>query len=485
MEYLPMFMNLRGKRALVVGGGVIASRKATLLASCGAEIRVVSPDISNAMTRWAQDANATIVQRAYQDADLDGAVLVIAATDDASVNRQVHDDACRRNLPVNVADQTDLCTFILPAIVDRSPVIVAVSTGGRSPVLARFTKAMLERLVPQALGSLAQFCGRWRDAFKRRIADESMRRRAWETFFESEVPELIYAGNRSEAENRVNEIIEQANYPQAKKGAVYLIGAGPGDPELMTLRGQRLLQRADVVLYDRLVPIDVLQLCRREAELIYVGKRHGDHPVPQDEITQQLIDYALEGKRVARLKGGDPFVFGRGGEEIEALAGHGIDFEVVPGISAANGCAAYSGIPLTHRDHAQGFSCWTGHLKNGALDLDWEHIAGSRQTQVFFMGLRAAETISRELIGHGLPATTPVALVAAGTTRQQQVWRCSLKGLPAEARKRFSDMPTLIIVGTVVNLRRSLSWFQGSDSPSPVFPRHSAANERAVVADAR
>ena len=354
MEYLPMFMNLRGKRALVVGGGVIASRKATLLASCGAEIRVVSPDISNAMTRWAQDANATIVQRAYQDADLDGAVLVIAATDDASVNRQVHDDACRRNLPVNVADQTDLCTFILPAIVDRSPVIVAVSTGGRSPVLARFTKAMLERLVPQALGSLAQFCGRWRDAFKRRIADESMRRRAWETFFESEVPELIYAGNRSEAENRVNEIIEQANYPQAKKGAVYLIGAGPGDPELMTLRGQRLLQRADVVLYDRLVPIDVLQLCRREAELIYVGKRHGDHPVPQDEITQQLIDYALEGKRVARLKGGDPFVFGRGGEEIEALAGRGMDFEVVPGISAANGCAAYSGIPLTHRDPCPG-----------------------------------------------------------------------------------------------------------------------------------
>lgn len=474
MDYLPIFMNMRGETALIVGGGVLASRKAALVANSGAGLKIVSPEMSDAMRTLAAKSGAELIERPFCDTDIAGTQLVIAATDDAAVNHRVHRAARDRGLPVNVVDTPDLCTFILPAIVDRSPVVVAVSTGGRSPVLARFTKALLERALPAGLGRLAAWSGRWRQAFKDRVRDGGQRRRAWETVFESEIPELVYAGRAQAADQQVEQLLNRGGESIPKTGAVYLIGAGPGDAGLMTLRGQRLLQRADVVLYDRLVSNDVLELCRREAELIYVGKQHNDHPVPQPEITRLLIEHARSGKRVARLKGGDPFVFGRGGEEMTALADEAIDFQVVPGISSANGCAAYSGIPLTHRDHAQGYSCWTGHLKKGELELDWDLIAQSRHTQVFFMGLRAAATIGRELEAHGMAPSTPAALISAGTTGQQRVLRTSLRRLGRDARTMDVDLPTLIVVGSVVNLRRSLSWFEGSAGGAAVFPRHGA-----------
>ncbi|MDX1516701.1 MAG: siroheme synthase CysG, partial [Woeseiaceae bacterium] len=326
MDYLPVFMDLRGREALIVGGGVVASRKAALVAKAGACLTIVSAALSPAMRTLLRDERHRWIARNFDDSDVAAADLVIAATDDGDINRRVYEAASRWRIPVNVVDAPAQCSFILPAIVDRSPAIIAVSTGGRSPVLARHVKALLERLLPARLGRLAAFCGRLRRRVAAAVPEPAARRRFWESQLEGHVPELVYAGRSRDAEAAIAAELEACDADRAPRGEVYLIGAGPGDPELLTLKAQRLLQRADVVLYDRLVPVGVLEMCRREAEAVYVGKRCGDHPVPQQEISAMLVDYAQQGKRVARLKGGDPFVFGRGGEELEALAEAGIDF---------------------------------------------------------------------------------------------------------------------------------------------------------------
>lgn len=474
MDYLPIFMKLQDREAVVIGGGVIASRKAALIAKSGPRLTIISPEISDAMRVPVENGDYVWIEREFVPADLDSAHIVIAATDDAAVNRNVHSAAMRRLIPVNVVDTPELCSFILPAIVDRSPVVVAISTGGRSPVLARFVKSQLERMLPSRLGRLADICGRLRNRVKRRVKNALERRRFWEHLFESNFPDFVYAGRDEDALRHVEINLSREPSGNARSsGAVYLIGAGPGDPELLTLKAQRLLQRADVVLYDRLVPVGVLEMCRREAELIYVGKRNGDHPVSQDKIGSLLVEHAEMGRRVARLKGGDPFIFGRGGEELQVLTESGVDFQVVPGVSAANGSASYAGIPLTHRDHAQSVSFWTGHSRDGGLDLDWSSMCQSRQTLVFYMGSSNAALISKQLIGHGMAVTTPVAVVQAATTPRQKVLCTSIYKLRDVGEVLDRSLPTLIIVGSVVKLRTDLDWFGGDpDSSAAVFPRH-------------
>lgn len=465
MDYLPVFLNLQGRRALVVGGGVIAARKATLVQSAQPAITVVAPEFGPAMAELAEQHGFKREQRAFRDSDLEGISLVIAATDDQAVNTAVYHAANQRLIPVNVADQPELCSFILPAIVDRSPAIVAVSTGGRSPVLARYMKAWLEQRLPFGLARFTELVGSYRQRVKSALADTEQRRRFWDHVIDGPIGDLMLNGRESDAKQALEQAsaaIEQTldgwDEPSAGRGAVYLIGAGPGDPELMTLRGQRLLQRADVVLYDRLIPTRLLELCRREAEMIYVGKQARSHVVSQQAIGELLVEHASRGRIVARLKGGDPFIFGRGGEELEALSAAGIDFQVVPGVSAANGCAAYAGVPLTHRDHATGVSFWTGHMKDGELDLPWEKMVPQHHTQVIFMGLKSLPIVAQRLIEHGTAASTPAAVISAGTTVAQRVEAAALVDLPSRVAAAQLPSPALVIIGDVVGLRERMNW---------------------------
>jgi len=467
MDFLPIFYQINGKRCLVVGGGEIATRKASMLQRAGAHVRVVAPDIAPAMDALlAQDSNSERLQRVYQEADLDGMLLVIAATDDEQLNQQVSSQANARNIPVNVVDNPALCTFILPSIVDRSPIVMAVSSGGQSPVLARMIRARLESTIPASYGRLAHLVGQFRDKAKARFGDVNQRRGFWEQVLQGPIAEFVFAGKEQEAAQMLERQLASDTPHSLPTGEVYLVGAGPGDPDLLTFKALRLMQQADVVLYDRLVSPGVLDLVRRDAERIYVGKARSDHAVPQDDINEYLVKLAKEGRRVCRLKGGDPFIFGRGGEEIDRLAQEGIQFQVVPGITAASGCASYSGIPLTHRDHAQSVRFITGHLKDGSLDLDWDTLAKERQTLVFYMGLVGLPTICAELIKHGLAATTPIALVQQGTTRHQKVLTSTLVDMPEMVKQHEVKAPTLIIVGSVVSLHSKLSWFDPSTSQS-------------------
>ena len=485
MDYLPVFLDLRGQRVCVIGGGGVAARKADLLAAAGPQITIVSPECGPAMAERLSRHGWHHIARGFEPEDLDGARLVLAATDDPAVNRAVYDAAIARQLPVNVADQPALCSFILPAIVDRSPVIAAVSTGGRSPVLARYVKSLLERQLSFGLGHLATALGRWREAVQRRLPSVDARRRFWETVIDGPIGEgaarhdqpasgIDSAASPEALDTAIGAALDNWDNAANSRGDVYLIGAGPGDPELLTLRGQRLLQRAEVVLYDRLIPTALLDLCRREAELIYVGKQAANHVVSQQTIGELLVQHARAGRRVARLKGGDPFIFGRGGEELEALVEAGIDFQVVPGISAANGCAAYAGIPLTHRDHAAGVSFWTGHMKNGHLDLPWAGMEQVGHTHVFFMSLKSLPTICEKLLAHGFSAATPAAMIAAGTTSAQRLVAGTLTNLVDRSSAADLPSPALLIVGSVVGLGARMAWFQTlaqGEQPFP-FPRH-------------
>ncbi|MGK0148161.1 siroheme synthase CysG [Pseudomonas putida] len=462
MDYLPLFHKLQGGRVLVVGGGEIALRKARLLADAGAALRVVAPDVDGQLAALARQGGGEVLVRGYQAADLVGCRLVIAATDDPGLNAQVSADAQALSLPVNVVDAPALCTVIFPAIVDRSPLVVAVSSGGDAPVLARLIRAKLEAWIPSAYGELAGLAARFRDKVKALYPDVNQRRGFWETVFQGPIAERQLAGQGAEAERLLQAMVDGA--PVQQGGEVYLVGAGPGDPDLLTFRALRLMQQADVVLYDRLVAPAIIEMCRRDAERIYVGKRRADHAVPQDQINRLLVDLAQQGKRVLRLKGGDPFIFGRGGEEIEELAEHGIPFQVVPGITAASGCSAYGGIPLTHRDHAQSVRFVTGHLKDGTSNLPWHDLVAPAQTLVFYMGLVGLPTICAELIRHGRAASTPAALVQQGTTRNQRVFTGTLADLPDLVAQHEVHAPTLVIVGEVVQLRDKLAWFEGSQN---------------------
>lgn len=460
MDYLPLFHNLRGHQVLVVGGGEVALRKARLLAQAGACLRVVAPTLEPELRELVSGGKGAWLERGYRADDLAACRLVIAATDDEALNAAVSRDSQALGIPVNVVDAPALCSVIFPAIVDRSPLMVAVSSGGDAPVLARLIRARIESWVPATYGQLAGLAKRFRSRVKQRIPEVGQRRAFWEEVFQGEVAERLLAGRAQEAERLLEARL--ADGPSPAVGEVYLVGAGPGDPDLLTFRALRLMQQADVVLYDRLVAPAIVELCRRDAERVYVGKRRAEHALPQEQINQQLIQLARQGKRVLRLKGGDPFIFGRGGEEIEELAAQGIPFQVVPGITAASGCAAYAGIPLTHRDHAQSVRFVTGHLKDGSCDLPWQDLTAPGQTLVFYMGLVGLPLICEQLIAHGCNADTPAALVQQGTTARQRVFAGTLADLPALVARHEVHAPTLVIVGDVVRLRDKLAWFEGA-----------------------
>ena len=458
MDFLPIFMNLRGQQCLVVGGGEIAARKAALLQEAGAEISVVSPELSGNLKEQLANGSIHYRQGTFDSADLDGATLVIAATDDEAVNRQVSALARERHLPVNVVDNPDLCSFIVPSIIDRSPVQIAVSTGGSSPVLARLLRTRLEAAIPSAYGRLATLVEGFRDRVKARFTNVSARRNFWEGILQGKIAELVFAGKDEDARAALEKAVDSAD--ESNAGEVYLIGGGPGDPDLLTFRALRLMQQADVIVHDRLISREVLDLTRRDAERIYVGKERDNHSVPQDQINQLLVDLAKQGKRVCRLKGGDPFVFGRGGEEIETLTANGVNFQVVPGITAALGTSAYAGIPLTHRDYSQSVVFVTGHLKDGSMNLNWKGLAQPNQTIVFYMGLKGLSVICDKLMENGLPADLPIALVQQATTPRQRVFTGTLGTMPDLIANEEIKPPTLIIVGNVVKLHEKLSWFR-------------------------
>ena len=460
MEYFPAFIQLKNKKCVVVGGGGVASRKASLIVRAGGTLHVVAENVGTALSDLVEQSGGTQHVGTYDSESIDGAYLVVAATNDTKTNEQVSKDAHDKEILVNVVDAPSLCSFILPAIIDRSPVMIAVSSGGQSPVLARLIRSKLETLIPIGYGRLAGLVGRYRDAVKAKYAHINERRAFWENVLQGPIAELVFAGKESSAEEMLGNLIKTEEAPCKGVGEVYLVGGGPGDPDLLTFRALRLMQQADVVLYDRLVSTEVLDLVRRDATLIYVGKARADHAVPQDQINEKLVTLAKQGHRVCRLKGGDPFIFGRGGEEIDRLADEGIPFQVVPGITAASGCASYAGIPLTHRDHSQSVRFVTGHIKEGSLDLDWETLAKEKQTLVFYMGLVGLEKICNQLIVHGLSGTTPIALVQKGTTVDQRVLTGELNTFYDEIKDQGVVAPTIIIIGNVVKLREKLSWYR-------------------------
>ncbi|MAF94741.1 MAG: uroporphyrinogen-III C-methyltransferase [Rhodospirillaceae bacterium] len=444
MNHLPLFLEIKDRPVLVVGGGEAAARRVETALKAGARVTVVATEAGPALKETAKRDGVDLEEREFRAADVEGRVLVFVATGDDDLNRRVSSLARDAGIPVNVADRLSLCTFIMPAVIDRSPVLVAVSSGGEAPILSRVLRARLETFVPAGIG----------------------RRRFWEDFIDGPIAEYILAGQEDAARNLLDETLDKAaeeqkaGQPSNPEGEVYLVGSGPGDPDLLTFRALRLMQRADVVLHDRLVPDGILDLVRRDAERIFVGKKPGDHTLRQEEISRLMIDLARRGKRVLRLKSGDPFVFGRGGEEIEALSSEGIPFQVVPGITAANGCASYAGIPLTHRDHAQSCMFVTGHMKDGRLDLNWRAMAQPSQTLVVYMGLRSLPEFTKRLIAHGADPATPAAIVDNGTRDQQQVITGALDGLAALAADAALAGPATIIIGDVVTLRDKLSWFK-------------------------
>lgn len=454
MDYLPLFCRLQGKRCLLVGGGEVAERKARLLLDAGADLLVGAPDFTPAFHHWAQQEKLTLIHGTFSADWLTACWLVIAATDDDGVNQQVAAAAEAQRIFCNLVDAPEQASVIMPSIIDRSPLMVAVSSGGNAPVLARILREKLEALLPQHLGLLARYAGKLRQRVKTTFASVSERRRFWEKFFaDHRLAQALAKQDRDEAARLADTLLTE---PLDNHGEVVLVGAGPGDPGLLTLKGLQQIQQADVVVYDRLVSDEIMALARRDAERIFVGKRAGHHCVPQEEINQILLREARLGKRVVRLKGGDPFIFGRGGEELETLREADIPFSVVPGITAASGCSAYAGIPLTHRDHAQSVRLVTGHLQRDS-QLDWSKLAAEQQTLVFYMGLSQAAEIQRQLTAQGMATDMPVALVENGTSPNQRVVSGTLAQLSELAHQVNS--PSLIIIGRVVSLRERLRWF--------------------------
>lgn len=452
MQTFPIFLNLRDRRVLVVGGNEAAARKVELLLSAGAQVALVAGTVDGELAELIDAARISWAGRDFDEAELAGVSLVIVASEDEALQARVSQAARCRCLPVNVVDRPALSSFIMPAVIDRAPLTIAVSSGGSSPALARRVRAEIERALPATLGRLARFAEIFREQVRRTLVVPRARRLFWDRVFEGRVGELALAGDEIGARRELIRLLDGVRRETPPPGMVHLVGAGPGDPDLLTLKAHRLLQRADVVVYDRLVSADVLAMARRDAERLYVGKRRAHHCVPQHEINDRLVALARAGKSVVRLKGGDPFVFGRGGEEVEALSRAGITVEVVPGITAALGCAATAGIPLTHRDHAQACLFVTGHLKDGSVDLDWEMLARPRQTVVIYMGINALGVISTQLIARGLPTSTPVALIENGTTERERRVVGTLACIEQKAARSGFKGPTLCVVGEVVGL---------------------------------
>jgi uroporphyrin-III C-methyltransferase/precorrin-2 dehydrogenase/sirohydrochlorin ferrochelatase len=456
VDIFPISLKLQQQRCLIVGGGHIALRKATLLAKAGAIIDVVAPAIEDQLLQLIKTTGGEPFIEAFAEKFLSTPYrLVIAATNNAEVNKTVFEQCEARNLLVNSVDDIPHCRFMVPAIIDRSPLIVSVASNGTSPVLSRQIRTQLETSIPHGMGKLAEFSGKWRNQVKEKISNPDERRIFWENLYASPLKEQVFNDNLDVADSMLEQALQEWKAP---KGEVYLVGAGPGDPELITLKALRLMQQADVVIYDRLVSVPILELCRRDATKIYVGKARSNHSVPQEGINALLVDYAKKGKRVCRLKGGDPFIFGRGGEEIQELFQAGVPFQVVPGITAASGCSAYAGIPLTHRDYAQSVRFLTGHLKEGSPELPWDELVYENQTLVLYMGLVGLERICEQLIAHGQRPDMPVALISKGTTPEQKVVMGSLADIASKVTEHQIHAPTLTIIGEVVRLREQLQW---------------------------
>lgn len=462
MQALPIFFNIKNRRCVVIGGGDVATRKVSMLLKADAAITLVSPDICAELKVLADENKINFLQENFKPSQLDGACLVVAATDDVRVNEAVSLESKQRNIPVNVVDAPDLCTFTMGSIIDRSPVVIAVSSEGNAPVLARYIRTKIETMLPAGYGRIAAIAGEFREQVKAKFATTQARRRFWEGVLQGPMVERVLAGQEKAARELLKNLIEDTDSTK-NQGEVFLVGGGPGDPDLLTFRALRLMQMCDVCVYDKLVSPEVMELVRRDAELIYVGKARDQHTMPQEEINELLAKLALQGKRVLRLKGGDPFIFGRGGEEIETLMQHGVPFQVVPGITAANGVSSYAGIPLTHRDYAQACLFITGHLKDGTLDLDWVAMSRPKQTVVVYMGLVGLKEICEKLIEHGVAATMPVAVVQQGTTQRQKVVTATLADLAEKVTLANMKPPCLTIIGEVVQLREKLNWFNLED----------------------
>ncbi|MDH5232632.1 MAG: siroheme synthase CysG [Gammaproteobacteria bacterium] len=462
MEFLPIFLDLKQRPCVVVGGGDIAFRKIKLLLRAGAKVTVIAPEVCQGLNALKDEVTCKV--KNFEPSDLQGCDLVIAATNDRTVNSQISAAARERGMPVNVVDQPDLCSFIVPSIIDRSPVVVAVSSSGSSPVLARLLRARLETMIPSSYGRLAELVRGFRDQVRDKLKVSRDIRIFWEKILQGPVAEMMFAGQEDAAKAALQQAINTGDTLVDKSGEVYLVGAGPGDPDLLTFRALRLLQQADVVVYDRLVSKEILDLVRKDAEFLYVGKQRDDHALPQNEINEVLVRFAKQGKRVLRLKGGDPFIFGRGGEEIEELAAAGVPFQIVPGITAASGTASYAGIPLTHRDYAQSLVFVTGHLKDGSQNLNWTVLAQPHQTVVVYMGLVGVKNFCKQLLAHGAPKDRPMALVQKATTRDQKVIVGTVETIPDLVEKADIKPPTLIIIGDVVNLQDKLAWFDPRDN---------------------
>jgi uroporphyrin-III C-methyltransferase / precorrin-2 dehydrogenase / sirohydrochlorin ferrochelatase len=462
MQALPIFMNIVNQHCVVIGGGDVATRKVMMLLKAQAAITLISPAVCHELQAMIDTDKIKHINTTFTPDHILGARLVIAATDDERVNEAVSKAAQAANIPVNVVDAPALCTFTMGSIIDRSPIVIAVTSEGNAPVLARYVRAKIETMLPAAYGRIAEIAGEFREQVKAKFTTTQARRIFWEGILQGPLVERVLSGQDQAARTFLqNKIAEADNTKQ--QGEVYLVGGGPGDPDLLTFRALRLMQQCDVCVYDKLVSPEVMELVRRDAELIYVGKARDQHTLPQEEINQLLARLALEGKRVLRLKGGDPFIFGRGGEEIQTLMQHNVPFQVVPGITAASGVASYAGIPLTHRDYAQACLFITGHLKDGSVDLDWAAMVRPKQTLVIYMGLIGLESICQQLIENGMTASMPIAIVQQGTTQRQRVVTGTLEDMPEKVKLAKLKAPCLIIIGEVVLLREKLNWFNPAE----------------------
>ncbi len=459
MKYLPLMYNFKGRACLIFGGGRVALRRAQSVVAAGGIVDVIAPTCLAELFNLLTTHHGTLRKKQYQAEDIDPHyILIIAATNNRLINRDIAKQCQAKNILVNVVDDASLCDVTFPAIVEREPILVAISSGSASPQFAKLLKERINTFIPSGYGKLAGLFGRYRKQVQSSIPKSNERELFWNKVVHSYIAESALSGNLEQAESQLqNAIINHKKLDLS--GEVYLIGAGPGDPDLLTLRALRLLQQAQVILYDRLVSAEILKRLEQGKDLIYVGKQRANHRVPQQQINELLIHYASQGKKVARLKGGDPFIFGRGGEEIENLAAHNIPFQVIPGITAASGCASYAGIPLTHRNHAQSVRFVTGQLQNGTVNLNWAELTVPNQTLVFYMGLQGLPIICKNLIKHGAAANTPAALIEKGTTLQQKVHISTLEELTALLGSTEIHAPTLTIVGSVVKLHSSLHWF--------------------------
>ena len=459
MSYLPLFIETTGKKCLIVGGGKVASRKLIPILKAKMKVTLISPEVIEEIElNFRKNKNLKIVKRKFKPEDIEDQFLIIAATNEKTTNQKIAKLSKDNNILVNMAEDSLSGNTLIPSVVDRDPIKIAVSSGAASPILTRLVKTRLETVIPYSFSKLADIMMEYRDAVKKNFLKISDRRKFWEVFLDGPISEMVLSGHIDKAKKALDESLKENKFLE-KTGEVYLVGAGPGDPELLSFKALRLMQKADIVIYDRLVSRPIMNLIRQDTEKIYVGKQRADHAMPQENINQLLARLALEGKKVLRLKGGDPFIFGRGGEEIESLIKDDIPFQIVPGITAASGCASYAGIPLTHRDYSQACIFVTGHLRDGTVNLNWEMLAHEKQTLIFYMGMHGSKIICEELIKHGLSDETPAALIVKGTTKDQEVIIGNLKNMPEIIMKRKIVPPTLLIIGDVVKLHNKLKWF--------------------------